>query len=130
MLELFDFLSVRGENLIGRWARDERLSARDRAILNQKLDRLLQMGFELAQKTKLLAGPVHGHVYKLRVFGDVMMRPMLCRGPLKIDQEYTLLLGAIERNGELRPADWKTSAVENREIVAQRPDRRCPHERV
>src|SRR5689334_15911784 len=81
-LLLWDFISPppRKENLILRWVSEERLTKRDRAALNQKLDRLCQMDFELAIATKLLAGPIYKHIYKLVIHGDVMLRPMLCRG--------------------------------------------------
>ena len=96
-LKLWDFLSSapRRENLILRWVSDEKLTKRDRAILNQKLKRLCQIDFELAVGTKLLAGPIYKHIYKLVIHGDVMLRPMLCRGPIDPHTEYTLLLGAI-----------------------------------
>lgn len=130
MLDLFDFVSERGENTIHRWAGREKLSTRDRAILNQKLDRLVQIDFELAVGIRLLAGPLRGHIYKLRVFGDVMMRPLLCKGPLLLDREYTLLLGAIERGGVLDPRNYGVAAVKHREIVQGDPGRRCKHERL
>jgi hypothetical protein len=75
-------------------------------------------------------GSVTRRIYKLRVHGDVMMRPMLCRGPHRIEREYTVLLGAIEKDRKLRPTDWKTTAAQHREIVHQQPARRCEHERV
>ena len=128
LFDIFDFLSDGGENLIRRWADGEALSRRDRAILNQKLDRLAQMDFDLARGTKLLAGPVHAHIYKLRVFGDVMLRPMLCKGPLRPDREYTVPVGAVERDGKLRPAHCKVTAAANRVLVGKYPHRRGPHE--
>ena len=128
MFDLFDFISESGVNMLGRWARDESLSRRDRAILNQKLDRLAQMDFDLAWGTKLLAGPVHAQIYKLRVFGDVMLRPLLCKGPKHLDREYTLLTGAVERDGKLRPAQCMVTAAANRELVQKHEHRRGPHE--
>ena len=130
-LTLWDFLSARGENVILRWVRDARLTTRDRAALNQKLDRLGQMDFDLAIGTKLLAGPIEKrqHIYKLVIHGDVMLRPLLCRGPIDPELEYTLLLGAIERGGRL-PRDAPQHAEENRRTVLGDPYRRAPHERV
>jgi hypothetical protein len=130
-LNLWDFLSPppRSENVILRWVKDEKLTKRDRAVLNQKLDRLRQMDFELAIGTKLLAGPIHKHIYKLVIHGDVMLRPMLCRGPIDNASEYTLLLGAIERNWKLPPGASQ-QAEQNRLVVMQEPKRRRPHERI
>jgi hypothetical protein len=128
MFDLFDYLSERGENAIQRWGKE--LSTRDRAVLNQKLDRLAQLEFELATGIRLLVGPVHKDLYKLRVFGAVMMRPLLCKGPILLDREYTILLGAIERDGKLHPEGWQGIALKRREVVKDQPDRRCKHERL
>lgn len=129
LLALWDFCSPppRCENLIVRWVKDARLSTRDRAVFAQKLKRLSQIDFELAIKTKLLAGPIYQHVYKLVIHGDVMLRPMLCRGPIVLQGEYTLLLGAIERNDTL-PSGAMQQAAQYRLIVLDDPTRRAPHE--
>jgi len=128
---LWDFLSVRGENIILRWVKDTRLTTRDRAVLNQKLDRLRQMDFDLAIGTKLLAGPIEKqrHIYKLVIHGNVMLRPLLSRGPIDPEAEYTLLLGAIERGGKL-PREAPQQAEDNRLTVLDHPSRRIPHERI
>jgi hypothetical protein len=128
---LWDFVSARGENMILRWAKDVRLTTRDRAVLNQKLDRLRQMDFDLAIGTKLLAGPVEKqrHIYKLVIHGDVMLRPLLCRGPIDPETEYTLLLGAIEKGGRL-PKAAPQQANDNRITVLDDPSRRTSHERI
>jgi hypothetical protein len=128
---LWVFLSPRprSENLILRWVRDERLTTRDRAMLNQKLDRLRQLDYDLAIGTKLLAGPIYKHIYKLIIHGDVMLRPLLCRGPIDSEAEYTLLLGAIEKGGKL-PKGAPQQAEENRLVVLSDPSRRAKHERI
>lgn len=128
-IKLWDFVSARGENVILRWVKDDRLTVRDRAKLNQKLDRLSQIEFELAIDTKLLAGPIYKDIYKLVIHGDVMLRPMLCRGPFEIDGEYTLLLGAVETGGKL-PQGSKTRASANRQELLADRSRRCAHVRI
>jgi hypothetical protein len=129
LYKLWDFVSPRGENMILRWVRDERLTVRARAALNQKLDRLVQMDFDLAIETKLLAGPIYGNIYKLVIHAGVMLRPTLCRGPLNNSREYTLLLGAIEKGGKL-PRGSEEKAAENRGIILADPARRREHERI
>jgi len=133
---IWDFLSPppRRENLIQRWAREDRLTVRDRARLNQKLDRLQQLEFDLAIHLHLLAGPVRKqrHIYKLVVYGDVMLRPMLCRGPLPEEMHlaYTLLLGAVEVGNRLQPDNAPAVAEERRQAVLEKPrERRQLHER-
>lgn len=129
LYRLWDFLTERGDNIILEWAKDKRLTVRDRAALNQKFTRLVQVDFELAIQTKLLAGPIYKHVYKVIIHGDVMLRPMLCRGPIDNEREYTLLLGAIEKDWKLPPGS-KEKAEEHREIIISDPTRRRKHERI
>lgn len=124
---LWDFLSPRGENLILRWARQEKINPGDRARLDQKLERLQQIDFNLAIGTKLLNGPLRKEIYKLKVHGQAMYRPMLCRGPVNKNSEYTLLIGAIERDGDLEPASCLEDAARNREAIVADNGRRCVH---
>jgi hypothetical protein len=129
---VWDFLGPDRENLIQRWARKVKLSHRDRALLNSKLDFLERMGFDLAHGTKLLGGPVNkqGHIYKLVVHGDVMLRPMLCKGPPehRLD-EVTLLEGAIEKDWKYHPPDAPERAAKNRLEIERDGRRRGAHER-
>ena len=125
---LFEFLTGRGRPIIHEWVKDERLTTRDRAALNLRFKRIRQVDFGLAQGT-LINGPIYKHVYKCVIHGDVMLRPMLCRGPFKPDEEYTLLLGAIERGGKL-PKGAKEQAEENRNTVERFPTTRRLHESI
>lgn len=126
-LDLYDFTNS-GVSIIQHWVTSNRFSSRTRARLNQKLDRLVQMDFQLAVGTRLLAGPISGNVYKLRIFADVMLRPLLCKGPLHMADEYTLLQGAIEDGRDLDPPDCIQRAEQHREIVRFDPKRRMLHE--
>src|ERR1039457_828561 len=125
---LYDFLDHRLNNGILQWVRDEKITVRDRAALNQKIRRLAQMEYELAIQTKLLAGPIFKHIYKLKVHGNVMLRPMLCRGPIYNAEEYTFLVGSVE-TGDKLPVGCKEKAESNRLVVLNDPNRRCPHQR-
>ena len=126
---LWDFLDIRGDNVVETWGTAQ--TKRDRGMLNQRFDRLVQVDFSLAIGSKLLAGPIYRDVYKMQIHGDVQMRPMLCKGPLKNDDEYTLLLGAVERNWKLVPASAKTDAEYNRGLVLASPlTRRKAHELI
>jgi len=131
---LWDFCSGRQENLIQRWARDERLTSAERALLNQRLDRLAQLDFEQAIHSNLLNGPIYKerHIYKLKVNGDKILRPMLCRGPLEGEKEraYTLLIGACEDQGKFIPDKAPQRAEERRQDVLRDPkNKRLNHER-
>jgi len=123
--DLFDFTSERSASVIAEWVADEKFSRRDLGQLNQKLDMLRIAGPSLPPK--LLAGPVYKHIYKLIVHGDRMLRPFLCKGPFKMADEYTLLLGAIEANWKLDRDP--SEAEQNRDVLLSDPTRRCRHER-
>jgi len=123
--DLYDFTSESGGSLLQEWIEQEKLSRRDVGQLNQKLDMLVVAGPSLPPK--LLAGPIHKHIYKLIIHGERMLRPFLCKGPFNMDREFTLLLGAIE-------ADWKLDhdpkeAEGNRLILLGNSARRRHHER-
>lgn len=126
--QLYDFLDDRGRSVIQEWVRREKLTVRDRAALNIRFKRIRQVDFVLAQKS-LISGPIHKHVYKCVIHGDVMLRPMLCRGPFKAEEEYTLLLGAIERDRKL-PKGSVEQAEQNRDTLIAYPTKRRPHEGI
>jgi len=126
---LYDYLNQRGDNEVADWTRG--LQKSDRARLNQKLDMLERYGID-GLPPKLVAGPLggHRHIYKLRIDGSVAMRPMLCKGPIDMNREFTLLLGATERDRVLDPMDAPRRAEQRRTEIIANPTRRCNHERV
>lgn len=105
--------------MIGEWVRG--LSTTDRAKFKQKVKALSEMEYELALGTKLLQGPIYQHIYKLKIHGQIMMRPLLCRGPFDNDSEYTLLVGAKEVNFKLVPLEAPAEAERNRQRVIEDP---------
>jgi hypothetical protein len=127
-MKLWDFLEERGRNLITEWGRQQ--TTRDQAKLDQKFDRLEQIDFMLASGTKLLVGPIdkQKHIYKMKIRGDVQLRPMLCKGPADKDNEYTLLVGAIEKGSKLTPS--AAEAEKRRLMLVRDLRRRCEHVRI
>lgn len=120
---LYDFASEDRESIIAMWQRG--LSKRSRGAIDSKLNMLAICGMSLPPK--LLVGPINktGHIYKLRIHADVMLRPMLCRGPINMDTEFTLLAGAVEIQGKLIPGP--ELAIENRDTLLANHERRVPH---
>ena len=124
---IYEFLDSRGQGVIEVWLKQARIQKKGRARLNLKLDLLEQAGPDLPPG--LFAGPINGHIYKLRVkVPGVQLRPLLCRGPINNDREFTLLCGATERDWELIPTDALQRAEEYRQIVLVTPSRRRKHE--
>jgi hypothetical protein len=122
---LYDYVDRRGRNDIAQWCRG--LQKNDRIRLVKRMDLLAESGHELCPG---LAGPVHNssHLYKIKVNGSLAVRLLLCKGPLSMDDEYTFLLGAFERDDELPPGTLET-AEERRTEILQDKNRRCLHER-
>jgi len=129
---LYDFVNDRGENEIAAWSRC--LQKDQRAKLNAKLDMLARVGMVL--QGGILAGPLPNDsgnatpIYKLKIRGNVQLRPMLCRGPIENNGEFTLLLGTIEVGNQLVPINAVSIAAEKREQILRDGHRRCPHERT
>ena len=126
---LYDYVDASRVNDFAEWCRG--LQRPDLARLNRKLKMLADNGPNLGPK--LLAGPLRGyaHIYKIRVNGRVALRPLLCKGPIDNDHEFTLLEGAFEQDRKWVPSNAREVAVDRRTEVINDPDaRRCAHEIV
>jgi hypothetical protein len=124
---LFDFCAEDGSNDFKEWTK--KLQSAPRGKLNAKLDMLQCHGEDLFPS--VLTGTDTPGILKLRIKGNVQLRPMLCKGPIEVGSEFTLLLGAAEVGGKLRPEGADCIADDRKTLVAQRPDiRRTKHERV
>src|SRR5713226_2783903 len=110
--KVYEFIDRRGAGVIEVWLKKDRIQNRDIAQLHEKTRRLEQLGYDLAIKTKLLAGPICKDIYKLVVKGSVMLRPMLCRGPFDNNIEFTFLFGCCEVGDKL-PKDAEKKAYRN-----------------
>jgi hypothetical protein len=124
---IYDRYDYRRENTVRGWL--ESLQKPDRIRMDKKIDLLEANGGELSPG--LLAGPLNKsrHIYKLRVNGRVAPRLLLCKGPIQMETEFTLLVGVFERDGEL-PEGIEQIAEEYRLAIIADPERRCLHERV
>lgn len=124
---LYDFVDSNGENVFKQWSLS--LQKAERAKLNQKLDALEKHGDVLFPQ--MLTNTDTAGILKLRVKGQKQLRPMLCKGPVDVNGEFTLLLGAIEKDWKLIPKDADKLADKNRKKVKKEPSKyRVNHERV
>lgn len=123
---LFDYLDAKGFNQIKIWTAG--LQKKEKAKFNARTDMLQKMGDELMPDP--LSDTKAPGVKKLKIHGKVQLRPMLCKGPIDIDIEYTFLLGAIEKDSKLEPKDADKKAAVIKKTVQQNPTRRRAHERV
>jgi len=127
---IYEYVDERGESAIGEWLRREDIQERDRGQLLQKMDMLAMHGMDLLPG--ILAGPIkskrqpkkfQSHIYKLIIHGQRMLRPMLCKGPLDMDCEFTFLIGAIETGGIL-DVDALDAEKRRQEVIADPQNRR------
>lgn len=123
---LYDYRNAQGQNQIKIWIDD--LQKKERAKFYQRLDMLHMHGDELLPNT--LSPTNEPGILKLRVHGGVQLRPLLCRGPVNLAKEYTLLLGAKEVGSVLRPKNAEKLAVVRKDDVTHDPtNRRVLNER-
>ena len=102
------------------------LEKADRARLEAKLDTLEEHGPGLP--SDLLSDTAVRNLKKMRINGRVALRPILCVGPIHKAEEYTFLVGAVERDRKLVPKNALKAARERREAIVRDPRmRRCPH---
>lgn len=122
---LFDYQSEKGNEIL-KWTLG--LEKRQRVKLNAKLDMLQQTGSSLMPQLLALTGVPH--IFKLRVQGNPKLRPLLCKGTVDNENEFTILIGAFELQWQYDPKDALTKAVERREELLNDPSRRCKHVKV
>ncbi len=104
------------------------LQKKERAKLNSKIDALELHGGELIPG--ILSPTGVRNIFKLRVKGQVQLRPMVCEGPGRSEEAFTFLLGATEESWEYVPSKAPELAASFRDDLIAHPERRCGHERV
>lgn len=125
---LYDYVDAQENNDFEAWSRS--LQKPELAKLNRRLKALEDNGPSLAPQ--MLAGPLkdYQHIYKLKINGKVAVRPLLCKGPISNETEFTLLKGAFEVGNKWQPPSAPGDAVDRRGIVVKDAKRRTPHVKV
>lgn len=129
--KLYDYVSKSGRNEFKKWS--QKLDTLQLAKLNEKLDDLEDKGTLLDKQ--ILSESGEPHIKKLRFQGKVAMRPLLCEGPTRDDnnqynREFTLLCGAIEKDRKLPKNILKIAKKRREELEKNHKKRRCEHESV
>lgn len=101
------------------------------AKLDERLDRIEELDRLDHQTTKGLVFPFRKHLKKLKIAGNVALRPILTFGPLDKDSEVTFLLVAEERDRKLVPPEPRAVKVANERLddIREDPLRRRRYER-
>ena len=116
---------LRRDHAIRKWLESERVSTAQIATFQDKMDTLEQSGPEMVPGF-ITETPVAKDIYKMKIKGNKGMkqlRPMCCRGPFG-PNEYTILAGAVEKDGKLVPGDVKKRAQDNLRALRADPSRR------
>lgn len=96
------------------------------AVFQDKIDALESGGPDMVPGF-ITETPVAPGIYKMKIKGNgkgmKQLRPMCCRGPFG-PSEYTILVGAVEKDGELVPGDVKKRAQDNLAELKADPSRR------
>lgn len=124
---IYDYVNHEGQNEFKQWLED--LEKPQRAKLNEKIDKLELYGDGL--HPEMLTGTAVAGIKKLRVKGNVQLRPLLCNGPINVKIEYTMLMGAKEIGSKWVPKNAPTIANTKKQTVINDPaNRRVKHERI
>lgn len=122
---MYNYLSPSGKDEIAEWS--QKLQVKERAKLNERLDKLGLEGDNLYPN--MLTDSKAPGILKLRVHGNVQLRPLLCRGPHDVMAEYTFLAGATERDFVMKPEGIEKRATTRKAEVKADKRRRTLNER-
>jgi hypothetical protein len=123
---IYDYVDPVDGNLFRAWS--SRLQKKERAKLNQRLDSLSIHGPGLIPG--ILSPTGVPSILKLKIHGKVQLRPLLCEGPGRSEEAFTLLLGAFEVSDDYVPLGAPYIAAQMRESLIRDMRRRVLHERV
>jgi hypothetical protein len=113
----------RGDGEFAAWR--DGLSKTDRAILDEKMRALERLGAAVGF-WKGVTG--YGRLNKLRIqTPTTALRPIVCKGPEDVENEITLLYGAVEENFAWKPADAPVRAEGLRRAIIAKQRRRIPY---
>lgn len=99
-----------GENQFYKWRKE--MPKIQVAKLEEKIEKLSMDGDALFPNM-LSPTKVNG-ILKFKIQGNPKLRPLLCKGPINIDKEYTLLVGAKEVSWHFEPTNALITAKINK----------------
>jgi hypothetical protein len=106
------------------------LEVAQRARLDERLDRIEELDSLTFESVKGLIFPWKGQFKKMKVRGNVALRPILVLGPFDRKHEVTFLALAKERDGALLPRNVEDIAADRlAEVLANPRERRKRYER-
>jgi hypothetical protein len=122
---IYDYVDPIEGNLMKTWSLG--LQKKELAKLNAKIDALEMYGNDLIPG--ILSPTGTASIFKLKIQGQVKLRPMVCEGPGN-KPSFTFLIGAKEISWGYEPAGAPDIASRIRQDLLHHPERRIKHERV
>ena len=123
---LYEYVNSSGKNLFKDWREGLDKPQQIKFAVKVNLLRTWPVGTELPPG--LITGTSNGHILKMRVHGQVQLRPRLCKGPIDHGREFSFLVGAVEKNFKTVPHDVDSVASTRRqEIIEDQHLRRCAY---
>jgi len=119
----YELVTRKADGTVERLLTDWRLETRERVALTVMLAVLFQVDANQAVGFIINKEKQPG-VYYAKVTGNVQLRPRLCRGPKRPNDEVTFLVRAEERGGNTIPADAADRAAGLMKEVAKDDSRR------
>lgn len=123
--KIYDYVHPSKGNLMKQWA--DELQKEQQIKLDFKIDSLENHGTTLIPNAVAPTGV--RSILKLRVQGNVKLRPLFCQGPGD-KESFTFLLGAKEIQFGFDPPNALDLAEEYRNDLILNPQRRELHERT
>lgn len=113
----YELVTRREGGATDRLLTDWRLEVRERTALTVMLAVLFQVDANQAVGSVIFKEKKSG-IYYAKATGKIQLRPRLCRGPVRPNDEITFLVRAEERDDETIPADAEARAVDLMKAVA------------
>lgn len=128
MAKVWHYIDQANVDEFAQWASG--LEKRQRIKLQAKIDMLQRYGSELPPQ--LLSETGEAHIKKLKVHGNVQLRPLLCRltDNNAEDEEFVLLKGAFEIQSDYVPVDALSIAAAYRQDLLKDETRKREHVRI
>ena len=123
--QLFEFVTSGGKGVISAWVKKH---PQHRGAMKARTDDLRKYGVGSEETLPWCCHEGDG-IYKLKVRAKPQFRPHLCKGPISIDSEATLLATAIEENFTLEPSDIMARSKQRRAEIEADQNRRKPYGR-
>jgi len=105
------------------------LEKAQRIKVEERLDRIEELKTLSHESIKPWADNFSGPLKKIKIHGNVQVRPILVVGPIDKESEITFLLVAFEKDRKLIPANAAEIAEERLDQILKDPRRRRIYDR-